>query len=90
LNSQGQVVGSLIDTSRQTLAYFRSVDGNYVILNPPGSTQATVVGINDAGQVAGSANFGGTEKAFVWNPANPDTYVTFVATGGANSSAGRN
>lgn len=87
LNTQGQVAGTFINTSRQTLGYFRSVDGNYVILNPPGSTQTFVVGINDAGQVAGSAYFSGTAKAFFWDPANPGTYVTFVPPGGTTSSA---
>jgi hypothetical protein len=37
LNSQGQVAGSFINTSRQTVGYVRNVDGTYVILNPPAS-----------------------------------------------------
>ena len=88
LNSQGQVAGSFINSSRQTLGYVRNVDGTYVILNPPGSTGLTyVVGLNDAGQVAGNAYIGGTAMPFFWDPANPNTYVTFSVPGGTSPSA---
>ncbi len=85
LNSLGQVAGFFIDSTRQTLGYFRNVDGTYVILNPPGSTGlVVVVGINDAGEVALNASINGTMMPFFWNPANPDTYVTFSISGGTN------
>ena len=84
LNSHGQVAGSFINTSRQTVGYVRNVDGTYVILNPPGSNGLNnVVGINEAGQVAGTASIpGGTGTPFFWDPAHPDTYVTFSVPGG--------
>ena len=87
LNAGGQVVGSFLNTSRQTVGYFRNVDGTYVILNPPGSTATYVSGINDAGQVAGTAVLSGSQTAFLWDPAEPDTYVTFSVPGGTSPGA---
>jgi hypothetical protein len=87
LNAHGQVAGVFSDTT-QTLGYIRNVDGTYVILNPPGSTGlASLVGINDAGQVAGNAYIGGATTPFFWDPAQPNTYVTFSGPGGSAAYA---
>jgi uncharacterized membrane protein len=83
LNSKGQVAGTFY-TGSQRFGYVRDVDGTYVILNPPGAIGVNnVVGINEAGQVAGTAHLGATGTPFFWDPAHPDTYVTFSVPGGA-------
>jgi hypothetical protein len=83
LNSQGQVAGLFYNSSQQGLGYVRNVDGTYVILSPPGNTGViNIVGINQSGQVAGNAYFGsGGAMPFFWDPANPNTYVTFSVAG---------
>jgi len=83
LNSRGQVAG-IFYPNGPAQGYLRNVDGTYVILNPPGSTgMANIVGINEAGQVAGNAYISGTQTPFFWDPAHPDTYVTFSVSGGS-------
>jgi probable HAF family extracellular repeat protein len=55
----------------------------------PGATQTQVFGINDAGQVAGTATVGSNEIAFIWSngtftllpSASPGNPVPYVATG---------
>jgi hypothetical protein len=87
LNTRGQVAGVFRNSAR-TFGYVRNVDGTYLILNPPGSTDmANVVGLNEAGQVAGNAYIGGTLTPFFWDPANPDTYVTFSVPSGTSAFA---
>jgi len=87
LNAHGQVAGIFYNGSGP-VGYFRNVDGTYLILNPPGSDGlANVVGINEAGQVAGNAYIAGVATPFLWSPADPDNYVMFSVPGGTNPFA---
>jgi uncharacterized membrane protein len=83
VNASGQVAGTFIESNRTTLGYVRNTDGTYTILNPPGANGLlNLAGINDAGQVAGTANPGQPWMPFFWDPAQPDNYVTFGVNGG--------
>jgi len=57
-------------------------------VNPPGSNGlVNLAGINDKGQVAGTANPGQPWEPFFWDTAQPDTYVIFNIPGGTFISA---
>ena len=86
INASGQVAGSFIDYTAHEYGYIKNTDGSYTLLNPPGSTGLiSVVGINDAGQVAGNAYIGSISQPFFWDPAHPNTYVVISIPGGVGT-----
>jgi hypothetical protein len=88
MNGSGQVAGAFQDSGFHEHGYVKNTDGTYTVLDPPGATGlTTVVGINDAGQVAGNAYIGGTRMPFFWDPAHPNTYVVLTIPGSTGTGA---
>ena len=72
INNRGDIAGFGTDASGQVVGYLLRRDGRVTILNVPGSSQTTALGINDNDEVVGVYQVGtgdsATSHGFTWTP----------------------
>ena len=66
INASGQVIGNFRDNSGVIRGFLYS-DGKYTTIDPSGSTETLLKGINDFGQVVGAYFLGSTGHSFLYS-----------------------
>ncbi|HUQ46921.1 MAG TPA: hypothetical protein VM053_01610 [Gemmatimonadaceae bacterium] len=77
INNKGVIVGCYGWPSPDSRAFVWSAETGFLDIHPPGDGSTCATAVNDAGVVAGSANFWG-RMGFVWNAAGSLQFLPLI------------